>query len=111
MTYCTNIIVLRDDDRDTMKMLRHVGRKLSQNMTYSSVDQLFQLFDKLELVLSNLNHDPPKKIQGSIVLPLKTLIFDQPLRHTDEDAMISVTACLAEIARITTPNFPMMMNT
>ncbi|XP_050894158.1 sister chromatid cohesion protein PDS5 homolog D [Lathyrus oleraceus] len=105
MTCCTDRLVWRDDDRDTVKMLRNVGRKLSKNLT-SSVDQLLQLLDKLELVLSNLDHDPPKLIQGSLVLPMKTLISDELLRHRDEDVKISVTACLTEIARITAPNAP-----
>ncbi|KAI5392360.1 hypothetical protein KIW84_076953 [Lathyrus oleraceus] len=105
MTCSTDSIVLRDDDRDTMKMLRYIAEKLSKNLT-PSVDQLLQLLDKLELVLSNLDHDPPKPIQGSPVLPIKTLISDQVMRHTNEDVKISCSACLTEIARITTPNSP-----
>ncbi|CAI8601867.1 unnamed protein product [Vicia faba] len=78
---------------------------LSKNLT-SSVDKLLQLLDKLELILSILDHDPPKKIQGSLVLPMKTLISDQLLRHADEDVKISVTACLTQITRITAPDAP-----
>ncbi|XP_058734364.1 sister chromatid cohesion protein PDS5 homolog C-like isoform X2 [Vicia villosa] len=105
MTCSTDSIVLSDDDRDAVKRLRHVGRQLSRNLT-CSVDQLLQLLDKLEVVLSNLEHDPPKPIQGSLVLPMKTLISDQLLRHGDEDVKISVTACLTQITRITAPNAP-----
>lgn len=61
---------------------------------------------KLELVLSNLDQDPAKPIQESLVLPMKTLISNELLRHTDDDVKISVAACLTEIARITAPNVP-----
>lgn len=54
----------------------------------------------------NLDQDPAKSIQESLVLPMKTLISDELLRHTDDDVKISVTACLTEIARITAPNAP-----
>ncbi|CAJ2656499.1 unnamed protein product [Trifolium pratense] len=94
-----------DDDRDTVKRLRHLGRKLSKNLA-SSVDNLLQLLDKLELVLSNLDQNPARPIQESLVLPMKTLISDELLRHTDDDVKISVTACFTEVARITAPNSP-----
>ncbi|KAL5071081.1 hypothetical protein RYX36_021968 [Vicia faba] len=63
-------------------------------------------YEKLELILSILDHDPPMQIQGSLVLPMKTLISDQLLRHADEDVKISVTACLTQITRITAPDAP-----
>ncbi|WJX48637.1 hypothetical protein P8452_35175 [Trifolium repens] len=91
--------------RDTVKKLRHLGRKLSKNLA-SSVDNLLELLDKLELVLSNLDQDPDKPIQQSLVHPMKTLISDELLRHTDDDVKVSVTACLTEVARITAPNAP-----
>lgn len=56
--------------------------------------------------MSNLDQDPAKPIQESLVLPMKTLISNQLLRHTDDDVKISVTACLTEIAKITAPNAP-----
>ncbi|KEH28544.1 uncharacterized protein [Medicago truncatula] len=94
------------DDRDTVvKSLRHLGRKLSKNLA-SSVDILLELLDKMELLLLNLDQNPPEPIQESLVLPMKTLISDELLKHTDEDVKISVTACLTEIARITAPNDP-----
>ncbi|KAK2432284.1 Tudor/PWWP/MBT superfamily protein [Trifolium repens] len=93
------------DGRDTVKKLRHLGRKLSKNLA-SSVDNLLELLDKLELVLSNLDQDPDKPIQQSLVHPMKALISDELLRHTDNDVKVSVTACLTEVARITAPNAP-----
>jgi hypothetical protein len=60
----------------------------------------------LELVLSNLDQDPDKPIQQSLVHPMKALISDELLRHTDNDVKVSVTACLTEVARITAPNAP-----
>lgn len=48
--------------------------------------------------------EPLKSIQESIVLPLKTLIFDEVLRNTYEDVKISVIVCLVEITKTTTPN-------
>lgn len=60
----------------------------------------------MELLLLNLDQNPPEPIQELLVLPMKTLISDELLKHTDEDVKISVTACLTEIARITAPNDP-----
>jgi hypothetical protein len=60
----------------------------------------------MELLLLNLDQSPPEPIQESLVLPMKTLISDELLKHADEDVKISVTACLTEIARITAPNDP-----
>jgi hypothetical protein len=37
---------------------------------------------------------------------MKTLIFDELLRHTDDNVKVSITACITEVARITAPNAP-----
>ncbi|QHN75574.1 uncharacterized protein DS421_19g636470 [Arachis hypogaea] len=91
-------------ESDTVKKLKHVGRKLLRCNV--PVDELLELLDNLDLILSTVNQLPSEPIQEALVPSMKALISDELLRHTDEDVKISVTSCIAEITRITAPDTP-----
>ncbi|RYQ97081.1 hypothetical protein Ahy_B08g093071 isoform C [Arachis hypogaea] len=91
-------------ESDTVKNLKHVERKLLRCNV--PVDELPEVLDNLDLVLSTVNQLPSEPIQEALVPSMKALISDELLRHTDEDVKISVTSCIAEITRITAPDTP-----
>ncbi|KAL1340350.1 hypothetical protein AAHE18_09G007800 [Arachis hypogaea] len=91
-------------ESDTLMKLKHVGRKLLRCNV--PVDELLELLDNLDLILSTVNQLPSEPMQEALVPSMKALISDELLRHTDEDVKISVTSCIAEITRITAPDTP-----
>ncbi|XP_052110024.1 sister chromatid cohesion protein PDS5 homolog C isoform X2 [Arachis duranensis] len=91
-------------ESDTLMKLKHVGRKLLRCNV--PVDELLELLDNLDLILSTVNQLPSEPMQEALVPSMKALISDELLRHTDEDVKISVTSCIAEITRITAPDSP-----
>ncbi|XP_020975351.1 sister chromatid cohesion protein pds5-like [Arachis ipaensis] len=91
-------------ESDTVKNLKHVERKLLRCNV--PIDELPEVLDNLDLILSTVNQLPSEPIQEALVPSMKALISDELLRHTDEDIKISVTSCIAEITRITAPDTP-----
>ncbi|KAK7294013.1 hypothetical protein RJT34_16896 [Clitoria ternatea] len=91
-------------ERNTVKRLKHLGKKLLKHLP--SADNLLELLDKLELVLSSIDQEPTKLIQEALVPSMKALISNELLRHIDETVKISVTSCITEITRITAPEVP-----
>lgn len=45
-------------------------------------------------------------MEHALSTPLKALIDHKLLNHSDEDVKLSVSSCLAELARITAPDCP-----
>ncbi|XP_019443321.1 PREDICTED: uncharacterized protein LOC109347743 isoform X2 [Lupinus angustifolius] len=95
-----------DNELDTVKRLKHLGKKLLKSHSHQFDDQLLQLLNELALVLSTVDQAPTEPIQKSLVPSMKALISDELLRHTDENVKISVTCCITEITRIAAPEAP-----
>ena len=82
-------------ESDTVKNLKHVERKLLRCNV--PIDELPEVLDNLDLILSTVNQLPSEPIQEALVPSMKALISDELLRHTDEDVNISVTSCILGI--------------
>ncbi|CAL0325916.1 unnamed protein product [Lupinus luteus] len=95
-----------DNELDTVKRIKHLGKKLLKSISHQFDNQLLQLLNELALVLATVNQAPTEPIQKSLVPSMKALISDELLRHTDEDVKISVTCCITQITRIAAPEAP-----
>ncbi|CAK9186825.1 unnamed protein product [Ilex paraguariensis] len=72
----------------------------------SSVDELLNLLDKVESLLSMVWQAPSKSMLDALLPSMNALIADQLLRHSDIDVKVSVVSCITEITRITAPQEP-----
>ncbi|XP_059639252.1 sister chromatid cohesion protein PDS5 homolog D [Cornus florida] len=90
--------------KELQKELRDSGNKLL--MPPSSVDELLNLLDKLEIALNKVKQIPSQSMLDAVVPSMKALIANELLRHPDIDVKISVVSCISEISRITAPEPP-----
>ncbi|GAB4850593.1 hypothetical protein Ancab_029902 [Ancistrocladus abbreviatus] len=72
----------------------------------SSSDEMLNLLDEVELLLSTVGQSPAPLVQEALLPAMKALVSDQFLRNPDMDVKITVAACLNEIMRITAPDAP-----
>ncbi|KAI3939221.1 hypothetical protein MKX01_002089 [Papaver californicum] len=91
-------------DKLLESQLMECGKKLLKPP--SSVDQLLQILDKVEIHLSKVEQSPSESMHNALAPSTKALVANELLRHPDEDVKVSVASCISEITRITAPEAP-----
>ena len=56
--------------------------------------------------MSKIGQSPPPLIQEALLSTIKALSSDNLMRHSDADVLVTVTACLHDIMRISAPTAP-----
>ncbi|KAL8217456.1 hypothetical protein R6Q57_020829 [Mikania cordata] len=84
--------------------LKDAGEQLA--FPPSSTEDLLDLLDKTEQLLSFVSQAPSISMQGAIVPSMGALIADELVKHSEIDVRVSVASCLCEVARITAPDPP-----
>lgn len=59
-----------------------------------------------EKLLSLVDQSPNSKMQEALNAPMKALVDDSLLKHSNLDVKVSVAICICEITRITAPEAP-----
>ncbi|OMO74192.1 hypothetical protein COLO4_26681 [Corchorus olitorius] len=86
------------------KQLKEAGSSLLSPP--SSIDELFNLLDKVENLLIRVDQAPPRSMQKALLPVMKALISDALLRNSDMDVKVSVACCIIELTRISAPEAP-----
>ncbi|CAK9157452.1 unnamed protein product [Ilex paraguariensis] len=72
----------------------------------SSTDELLNLLDKVEHLLSKVRQRQAGSMQDTVRTSAISLIANDLLRHADVDVQVSIASCISEIIRITAPDAP-----
>lgn len=87
------------------KELEEVGNRLLKEPP-SSVDELLNLLDKVEHLLSLVQQKPSKSVEDSLAPMMKAIISNELLNHALVDVKVSDLSCVTEITRISAPECP-----
>ncbi|CAO2813544.1 unnamed protein product [Amaranthus hypochondriacus] len=91
-------------NQEFIRQLENVGERLLEPP--SSTPQLLNLLDELISHMSKIGQSPPPLIKEALLSTIKALISDKLMRHSDADVVVTVTACLHDIMRISAPTAP-----
>uniref|UniRef100_A0A2P2K657 Uncharacterized protein MANES_04G103300 n=1 Tax=Rhizophora mucronata TaxID=61149 RepID=A0A2P2K657_RHIMU len=86
------------------EQLKEVGNALLNPP--SSTDELLDQLDKFECLLIKVEQEPSRSMQDVLILPMRALISNSLLKHSDVDVKVALASCFSEITRITAPNAP-----
>ncbi|EPS74557.1 hypothetical protein M569_00204, partial [Genlisea aurea] len=71
----------------------------------SSTDELLNLLERAEGLLSKVWQQPPKRLRRALLPVMKALIADDLLRSHDTSVQVVLASCFNELTRITAPDF------
>ncbi|ESW08947.1 hypothetical protein PHAVU_009G087900 [Phaseolus vulgaris] len=91
-------------DKELEEQLLEAGNKLADPP--SSVEELLSLLEQVESLLLRVEQSPASSMQNALSPPLKALIADNLLRHSDDNVKVAVASCISEVTRITAPEAP-----
>ncbi|XP_071705187.1 uncharacterized protein [Rutidosis leptorrhynchoides] len=97
-------MVTADVDLELRQQLKEAGNQLSNPP--EPVDELLHLLDQTEKLLGMVDQSPNKQMQEALNGPIKALVDDRLLKHSNMDVKVSVANCICEITRVTAPEAP-----
>ncbi|XP_071695718.1 uncharacterized protein [Rutidosis leptorrhynchoides] len=97
-------MVMADVDLELRQQLKEAGNLLSNPPAH--VDELLHLLDQTERLLGMVDQSPTKLMQEALQSPIKALVDDRLLKHSNMDVKVSVANCICEITRVTAPDAP-----
>lgn len=91
-------------DKELEQGLKDAGATLQTPP--SSTDELLNLLDKVECLLSKIDQVPSRSVLDALQPCMKALTGTELLRHANTDVKVSIASCISEITRIMAPDSP-----
>ncbi|KAK1370194.1 hypothetical protein POM88_036286 [Heracleum sosnowskyi] len=97
-------MAVSSNDMILSQQIEEFGNKLAEFPTEIYV--LLPLLDRVDVLLSQVEQSPSRQLLDACSIPMKALVQEPLLKHSDNDVRVYVASCLCEVFRITAPETP-----